>query len=193
MGVPRWFTEYDEAHSAWYVERFRGLAAEGVDLGGEARLLDALVAPRSRILDAGSGTGRVGAVLHARGHRVTGVDIDAHLVQAATTDHPGPTWLVGDLAALDLGGEPFDAAIIAGNVLLFVAPGSEARVLERVAAHVRADGVVVVGFGTGRGYELADFDKHCADAGLRLEHRFATWALGPWHDDADFTVSVLRR
>jgi SAM-dependent methyltransferase len=191
MGVPRWFTEYDEAHSAWYVERFRGLAADGVDLGGEARLLDALVAPGSRILDAGCGTGRVGAVLHARGHHVTGVDIDAHLVQAAATDHPGPTWLGGDLTALDLRGEPFDAAILAGNVLLFVAEGSEPRVLERVAAHVRPDGVVAVGFGTG--YLLRDFDGHCAAAGLDLEHRFATWDLRPWHPDAGFAVSVLRR
>ena len=29
-------------------------------------------------------------------------------------------------------------------------------------------------------------------AGFVLEHRFATWDLRPWRDDADFAVSILR-
>jgi SAM-dependent methyltransferase len=66
------------------------MAAEGADLGGEARLVDAMVAPGSRLLDAGCGTGRTAAVLHARGHRVVGVDADPVLIAAAEADHPGP-------------------------------------------------------------------------------------------------------
>ena len=31
-----------------------------------------------------------------------------------------------------------------------------------------------------------------AAAGLRIEHRFATWDLVAWHDGADFAVTVLR-
>ena len=31
-----------------------------------------------------------------------------------------------------------------------------------------------------------------AAAGLRVEHRFATWDLRAWHDDADFAVTVAR-
>jgi SAM-dependent methyltransferase len=189
---PRWFTQHGEGHAEWYIERFRTMAAQGVDLAGEARLLDAMAAPGSRILDAGCGPGRVGAALHARGHTVVGVDVDPALIAAARADHPGPQWVVGDLATLDLDEAPFDAAVLAGNVLVFVAPDSETRVMSRVAAHVRPDGVVVTGFGTGRGYPLADFDRHCAAAGLVLEHRFATWDLRPWHDDADFAVTVLR-
>ncbi|MFC5943315.1 class I SAM-dependent methyltransferase [Micromonospora harpali] len=193
----RWVTDTGPEHSQWYVDRFRRLAAEGADLAGEARLLDAMVPPRARVLDAGCGTGRVGAALHDRGHRVVGVDADPVLVEAAGDAHPGPRWLVGDLAELDLAAagepEPFDAAVLAGNVMAFVAPGTEQRVLGRVAAHVRPDGVVVVGFGTDRGYRLADFDADAVAAGLRLEHRFATWDLRPWRDDADFAVTVLRR
>ncbi|MFC4147890.1 class I SAM-dependent methyltransferase [Micromonospora mangrovi] len=193
----RWVTETKPGHSQWYIDRFRRLAAEGADLAGEARLLDALVAPGARILDAGCGTGRVAAELAARGHRVVGVDADPALVDAARADHPGPRWLVGDLAELDLAAqgeaEPFDAAVVAGNVMAFVAPGTERSVLTRVAAHVRPDGLVVVGFGTDRGYPLPDFDADAVVAGLRLEHRFATWDLRPWRDDADFAVSVLRR
>jgi hypothetical protein len=50
----------------------------------------------------------------------------------------------------------------------------------------------VVGFGTDRGYPLAAFDRDIAATGLRLEHRFATWDLVAWTDDADFAVTVLR-
>ncbi|MGS2618823.1 class I SAM-dependent methyltransferase [Micromonospora sp. LZ34] len=193
----RWATDTGPEHSQWYIDRFRRLAAEGADLAGEARLLDAMVAPRSRVLDAGCGTGRVGAALAARGHTVVGVDADPALVEAARVDYPGPRWLVADLAELDLAAagepEPFDAAVVAGNVMAFVAPGTERAVLRRIAAHLRPDGVVAVGFGTDRGYPLTDFDADAVAAGLRLEHRFATWDLRPWRDDSDFAVSVLRR
>jgi SAM-dependent methyltransferase len=190
---PRWFTEFDDNHAQWYIDRFRTMAAEGADLAGEARFLDALIAPGSRVLDAGSGTGRVGAALHARGHTVVGVDVDAALIAAAREDYPGPHWLVADLATLHLDEQPFDAAVLAGNVLVFVAPGTERDVLARVAAHVRGDGVVVAGFTTGRDYGVAAFDADCAAVGLALEHRFATWDLRPWRDDADWVVTVLRR
>ena len=193
----RWVTDTKPGHSQWYVDRFRQLAAEGADLSGEARLLDALVPPGARVLDAGCGTGRVAAALAARGHDVVGVDADPTLVEAARADHPGPRFLVAALAELDLAAqgepEPFDAAVLAGNVMVFVAPGTERDVLARVAAHVRPDGVVVVGFGTDRGYPVADLDADAVAAGLRPEHRFATWDLRPWRDDADFAVSVLRR
>ena len=155
-----------------------------------------MVAPGSRILDAGCGPGRVGAVLHAWGHDVVGVDVDPELIAAARQDHPGPTWLVADLVDLDLPtlgvAEPFHAAVVAGNVMAFVAVGTEPDVLCRIAAHLVADAIVVVGFGTDRGYPLRDFDTHVAAAGLTLEHRFATWDLRPWHDEATFAVSVLR-
>ncbi|ATO13542.1 SAM-dependent methyltransferase [Micromonospora sp. WMMA2032] len=193
----RWVTDTKPGHSQWYVDRFRRLAAEGADLAGEARMVDALVPPGSRILDAGCGTGRVAAALAARGHTLVGVDADPTLVEAARADHPGPRFLVADLAELDLPGqgepEPFDAAVVAGNVMTFVAPGTEPAVLARIAAHVRPDGVVVVGFGTDRGYPVADLDADAVAAGLRLEHRFATWDLRPWRDDAEFAVTMLRR
>jgi SAM-dependent methyltransferase len=195
--LTRWVTDHGSGHSRWYIDRFRRMAADGVDLAGEARLLDAMVSRGSRILDAGCGPGRVGAELAARGHTVVGVDVDAELIAAARTEHPGPTWLVADLADLDLAGMgepiPFDAAILAGNVMAFVAPDTEAQVLTRVAEHVRPDGVVAVGFGLERGYALTDFDTHAAVAGLHLEHRLATWDLRPLQADSTFAVSVFRR
>ena len=194
--MTRWSTETAPGHSQWYIERFRAMAADGADLGGEARFLDALVPRGSRILDAGCGPGRVGAVLHDRGHQVVGVDADAELIAAAQQDHPGPQWVVADLAVLDLSSagipELFDAAVLAGNVLAFVAVGTEADVLRRVAAHLVPGGRAVVGLGTDRGYPLVALDADLSAAGFVLEHRFATWDLGRWRDDAPFAVSVLR-
>ncbi len=197
MGKPtRWVTETSEGHSEWYIDRFRGMAAEGADLAGEARLVDAMVPRGARILDAGCGPGRVGAELHARGHTVVGVDADPALIDAANHDHPGPRWLVADLADLDLAAqgepEPFDAAVLAGNVMVFLAPRTEVDVLARVGAHVRPDGFVIVGFHVDRNLALDDFDRFVGEAGLVIEHRFATWDLRGWHDAADFAVTVLR-
>jgi 2-polyprenyl-3-methyl-5-hydroxy-6-metoxy-1,4-benzoquinol methylase len=190
---PRWFTEFGDDHAQWYIERFRRMAAEGDDLAGEARFLDALLTRGSRVLDAGCGTGRLSGALQARGHEVVGVDIDPALIEAAEADHPGPHYVVADLAELALDQDPFDAALLAGNVLVFVAPGSEQTVLRRVADQVRPDGVVVTGFATDREYQLDAFDRDCVDAGLVLEHRFATWDLRPWRHDAPWAVTVLRR
>ncbi|WP_017576331.1 class I SAM-dependent methyltransferase [Nocardiopsis kunsanensis] len=192
----RWFTETEEGHSQWYIERFRAMAAEGADLAGEARLMDAMLPRGARVLDAGCGPGRLAGELHDRGHRAVGVDVDPALIEAARKDHPGPAYAVADLAGLDLAahgiGEPFDAAVLAGNVMCFVAPDSETDVLSSVARHVVADGFVVVGFGLGRTLTIEQFDRHVVAAGLRVEHRFATWDLKAWSESADFAVSVLR-
>src|SRR5690606_9015291 len=105
-GVPDnlWLQKIDEDpnHSRRYIERFRKQAAEGADLDGEARLIDAMAPRGARILAAGCGPGRVGGYLHRAGHTVVGVDLDPELIAAAEEDHPGPTWLVGDLSELDL-------------------------------------------------------------------------------------------
>jgi SAM-dependent methyltransferase len=184
-------------HSRWYVERFRQMAARGADLAGEARLVDAMLARGSRVLDAGCGPGRVGAELAARGHTVVGVDVDPVLIEAAETDHPGPAWLVGDLAELDLPARgiptPFDVVVCAGNVLTFLAPGTEVEVLRRMAAHLAPGGRLVTGFGAGRGYEFDAFFADAATAGLTLDLALSTWDLRPFAPGSDFLVAVLSR
>ena len=192
----RWFTENDETHSQWYADHFRELAAEGADIAGEARFVDAVVRPGSRILDAGCGQGRTAGSLAQRGHDVVAVDIDATLLAAARIDHPGPTYVEADLATLHLIDDRgnrlmFDAAVSAGNVITYVAPGTEVEVLRAIRAHLQPDAPCVMGFHTER-YAVDDFDRDASAAGFVLESRFATWDLRPWHDDADFAVSVLR-
>lgn len=195
--ISRWETivQSNPQHSQWYIQRFRDMAAQGADLAGEARLVDALVGREARILDAGCGPGRVGAELHRRGHRVVGVDVDPSLIAAAEEDHPGPIWLVGDLVELDLPSrgenEPFDAIVVAGNVMTFLAPGSEVEVLRRLGAHLASGGRIVVGFGAGRGYALDDYRADVSAAGLVEDARFSTWDLRPFDAESDFCVSLL--
>lgn len=184
-------------HSTWYVERFRSMAAAGDDLAGEPRFVDAMVPRQARILDAGCGPGRVGGELHRLGHRVVGVDLDPVLIEAAEDDHPGPTWLVDDLATFDLPSrgidEGFDVVVCAGNVITFVAADDRQAALARMAAHLKPDGRIAIGFGAGRGYELDRFRSDVADVGLSTDLELATWDLRPFTPGGDFLVAVLSR
>ena len=197
MTANKWLQMIEEnpGHSAWYIERFRTMAAEGADLHGEARMIDAMVPRGARILDAGCGPGRLGGRLHELGHTVVGVDLDPELIAAAEQDHPGPTWLVGDLSTFDLaaGGHlaEFDVVVSAGNVMTFLDPSTRRAVLDRLRAHVAVGGRIVLGFGTQRGYDVADFEADVAATGLQFDVRLSTWDLRPFGPDADFVVAIL--
>lgn len=187
----------DPGHSRWYIERFRAMARAGDDLFGEARFVDAMVPRGARILDAGCGPGRLGGYLAAAGHHVVGVDVDPVLIEAAEQDHPGATWLVGDLAELDLPArgiaEPFDVIVSAGNVMTFLAPSTRGEVLRRLRTHLAAEGRAVIGFGADRDYDFAEFLDDAAGAGFVPDLLLSTWDLRPWREDSGFLVAVLRR
>ena len=197
MSENRWLqqVERNPGHSRWYIERFRTMAAEGADLDGEARLVDAMVGRGARLLDAGCGPGRLGGALHRAGHEVVGVDLDPELIAAAEQDHPGPTWLVGDLSELDLPargiGEGFDVIVCAGNVMTFLDPATRRPVLTRFRRHLREGGRAVVGFGAGRDYPFDEFFADAEAAGLDVQLRLGTWDIRPFEETSDFLVAVL--
>ena len=183
-------------HSTAYIQRFRDLAAAGQDLVGEARLVDAMLPRGARVLDAGCGQGRIGGFLAGVGHDVVGVDGDPVLVAEAEKEHPAATWVVGDLAELDLPAagipEPFDVIVCAGNVVTFLAESTRREVLRRMRAHVRDDGRAAIGFGAGRGYEFTDFLDDASAVGWTPDLLLSTWDLRPFTDDSDFLVAILR-
>ena len=183
-------------HSQWFIDRFRAMAERGEDLAGEARTIDAMLPRSARVLDAGCGSGRVATELTRRGHTVVGVDVDPALIDAARTDYPDGTWLVGDLAELDLPSagiaEPFDAVICVGNVVPFLAPSTRADVLTRLRAHARPAARAAFGFGAGRGYDFDEFLGDATAAGWRPELLLSTWDLQPFEPGSDFLVALLR-
>jgi SAM-dependent methyltransferase len=197
VATSKWveITRANPAHSSWYIERFRSMAAAGDDLDGEARLVDAMTARQSRILDAGCGPGRVGGALAQRGHSVVGVDVDPELIAAAEQDHPGPRWIVADLALMDLPSlgidEGFDLVVCAGNVMTFLAPSTRVAVLERFRSHLRAGGRVVIGFGAGRDYEFGEFFDDAERSNLRVDVRLSSWDLRPFDASSEFLVAIL--
>jgi predicted TPR repeat methyltransferase len=197
----RWSEATGDAEG--YAARFDKLAADGHDVHGEATLCATLVAPGSRILDAGCGTGRVAIRLVELGFDCVGVDLDESMLAQARSRAPQLPWHEADLADLDLlgaGQPPFDLVVAAGNVVPLVAAGSEPQVVSRLAAHLAEAGLLVVGFGLDRAHlpptagviSLDDYDRWCAAAGLELVRRFATWD-GAAYDGGGYAVSIHRR
>lgn len=180
-------------HSENYAQRWKDFVAEGRDIDGEARFLDALSPRGARILDAGCGTGRVGGVLAARGHQVTGVDIDPTLIAHARADFPDATWHVGDLALGEIPAGPYDVIFTAGNVITFLAAHERIPALAALANELSAQGRLVMGFGTTRGYHFRQFLDDAQEAGLAEELLLATWDIRPFTPGSDFIVAVLHR
>ena len=188
--MTRWLQETGGARGASYDEAFRELAASGADVHGEAAFLVDLLAPSARVLDAGCGTGRVAVELARRGFDVAGADNDPSMLEVARRSD-AVRWYDADLAALDLA-EQFDLVVAAGNVVVFLAEGTEQEVLRRLAAHLVPGGLLVSGWRTDR-LRAAAYDDLAAGAGLEPVERWSTWDREPWRDDADWCVAVHRR
>lgn len=176
-----------DAYDATYERR----AAAGENVHGEADFVEAF-GPRSA-LDAGCGTGRVGRELARRGVDVVGVDIDPAMLDTARRKAPDVDWRLGDLAHIDLG-RAFDAVVMAGNVMIFLAPGSEGAVIANLARHLAPDGVLIAGFQLDeRRLPIERYDALCEAAGLFAAERWATWDRDPWAEGGGYAVSVHRR
>lgn len=176
------------------------MAAAGTDVDGEARFINAIVGRSACILDAGCGTGRIAAALVEAGHRAVGIDADPILVAAGRRHYPQVPLAELDLVQVEAGelarrGLPtvYDAVVAAGNVLLFVAEGTEHLVVTRLAEALSLGGRLVVGFHTSGHFSHDQLDDIAREVGLTKEFRFATWQCDPFTDDADWAVSVYRR
>jgi SAM-dependent methyltransferase len=183
-----------------YQQRFDDLAARGVDIHGEARFIESLVPAPARVLDAGCGTGRVATQLTAIGYTCVGVDANPDMVAVAEQRDPATRWVRQDLSHLALRSQAFDVAVLAGNVIPLLAPGTLLTVVQRVAAHLQPGGLLVAGFGLDAAHlpagipvtPLADYERACDVAGLSPVRRYATWDREPWRVGAGYVVAVHR-
>ena len=199
----RWQDLAGDDEGEAYAARLAARAATGAAMHGEADRVEAVLRGRTgRVLDAGCGTGRVAIELARRGHEVVGVDLDASMLAVARREAPGLRWVEGDLASLGDAevGAPIDVVVCAGNVVPLLAAGTEPAAIAAMAAVLRPGGALVCGFGLDVAHlpldhvpvTLEDYDRWCADAGLVLDDRFATWEGAPF-DGGGYHVSVHHR
>jgi SAM-dependent methyltransferase len=187
-----------------YDRRWARLEAAGHNAHGEADLVERLIAGarrgtgagQPRVLDAGCGTGRVAIRLAERGIDTEGVDRDPALLEHARAKAPGLVWREADLATLgpDDAPGPFDAIVMAGNVMIFLAPGTEAAVVANLAVRLAPGGVLVAGFQLRRGGLTRERYDACAHAaGLVPTAHFATWDGEDFVAGGDYVVVVSKR
>ena len=145
------------------------MADAGQNIHGEADLVEHLLRESggTRVLDAGCGTGRVAIELADRGLSVIGVDADAAMMDAARTKGPELSWVDADLVEHGAVGGELDLVVAAGNVMIFLTPGTERAVVGQLANRLAPDGLLVSGFqlNTGRLGPLERYDEYAAAAG----------------------------
>ena len=190
--IDRW-RESDVPRGAAYDSRFEQLASAGVDVHGEADLVDSY-AP-GRVLDAGCGTGRIAIELSRRGREVVGADVDPAMLEAARRKAPGLEWVEADLTDPHLEfGRVFDVVVLAGNVLIFVPSGTEGQVIANAARWLAPGGHLVAGYSLRPGgLDPARHDAFATAAGLELEARWSTWDRRPFTPGDAYAVTVHRR
>lgn len=183
-------SRWDSSRAGSYDDAWKRLAASGKDPHGEVAFVQRF--DPSSVLDAGCGTGRVAIELANRGVEVVGTDIDTEMLAQARNKAPGIDWVQSDLATLDLG-RTFDVVAMAGNVVLFVEPGTEADVVAGAARHVAPGGHLIAGFSLARGVTVEAWEGWIRAAGLEPAARYNTWDGDPFTDAADYLVSVAAR
>jgi len=95
-----------------------------------------------KILDLGCGIGGMTFPLSYLGYRVVGVDIDPQSIEACHSKNtfPNATYLVGDIAVLDLR-EQFDVAVCSEVLEHSTHPE---HLLETISKHLNPDGIAVI-------------------------------------------------
>jgi SAM-dependent methyltransferase len=115
----------------------------------QARLLDSYLKPGADIVDIGCAAGRFCFTVHARGHRVVGVDLAEPMVREAValarSRRATIPFCVMDAQTLALRDASFDAALMLGSVLSHV-PGRRGRLTTLHEAHrvLRTGGTLLI-------------------------------------------------
>jgi len=127
---------YDESVPDWpgEVDFYREMAA-------------AVKSHAGAVLEIACGTGRIAIRLAQDGVRVGGLDLSAHMLEAATqksTALRNVRWIQGDMRAFELG-KPFDLALIPGHSFQNLnTPQDQVACLECIKRHLKPGGSLVV-------------------------------------------------
>lgn len=185
-----WTHWRQQLNPADYDERWRRIEASGANPHGEADFVFSY-GPQS-VLDGGCGTGRVAIELARRGLDVVGADLDHDMICVARAKAPELTWVHADLSDLALPTQ-FDAVVLAGNVIPYVARDRRPAAVVACARHLAPGGRLITGFQLLPDWpSVADYDRWCESAGLTIEARYATWDRQPFTDTDSYAVSVHR-
>ncbi|MEU5716286.1 class I SAM-dependent methyltransferase [Streptomyces sp. NPDC020403] len=129
-----------DAIGAAYERAFAGSAAHRASL---TRLLEHL-APHSRVLDVGSGTGRPTArTLVDAGHEVLGVDVSPVMVELASRQVPEASFRCADIRGLPLDADSYDAVCVYFS-LLQMSRAEQTALVHRLAGALRPGGHLVL-------------------------------------------------
>jgi SAM-dependent methyltransferase len=104
------------------------------------RLLCEHLPPAAELLDLCCGTGQIAGALHARGYRMTGIDICPEMLAFARVNAPGCRFLRGDARDFDLPAVHHGALSTADSINHIVDPGDLVRVFANVHRALRAGG-----------------------------------------------------
>lgn len=165
-----------------YDRRWESMAAKGKPIHGEVDFIERLLPGRHlNILDAGCGTGRLAVEAVRRGHRATGVDLDPDMIERARSKESRIDWICADLASVRVA-DVFDVVVMAGNIPLFCAPGSQAAIIANLVAHLAPDGVLICGFSIEKGensYSPDDMQRDAHAVGFGCVDQYANWDGDP--------------
>ena len=124
---------------------------------------------------------------------MVGVDLDAVMLTQARSKAPQLDWRLGDLSSIALDGR-FDAIVLAGNVMIYLTPGTEAATLANLAHYLRPGGLLVAAFELTplpwTNLTLDVYDGLADTVGLRKVARWSTWEQALWTSEDEYGVSV---
>ncbi|MDO5503844.1 MAG: protein kinase [Actinomycetia bacterium] len=164
-------------------------------VGVQAKLLDAMLPDRGRVLVASVGTGKIARDLDGLGYRVLAVDPSEETLAEAAGEKSTVAWVPAELSELSLErvGEtaPFDVAAWVDAPLPHLEVNTRILILQRLASCLGPTGRILISY-TRTDQQQSYLDDFLL-AGLVPDVVFRSWDLRPQSADAKDAIALLSR